>query len=386
MLKKKRIVILGSTGSIGRQALEIIRMHSDRYEVVGLSAYSNIDLLELQIKEFDPLCIAVSDTQKASLLRQRMPDKDIRTGREGINNLASLDDADIVLVSVVGIAGLEPTLTAIKNNKIVALATKEAMVTGGHLVESELKRSKGCIIPVDSEHSAIFQCLKASYNPDREIKRILLTASGGPFKGWPVEDLKQVTPQQALKHPNWNMGKRITIDSATMMNKGFEIIEARWLFNVRPDQIDVLVHPQSIVHSMVEFVDSSIIAQMGLPDMRMAIGYAFSYPERLTTGVGDLDLNVISKLTFEYPDMDAFKCLKLAKNALNTGGSMPTVLNAADEAAVALFLNGSIAFTDIADIIEWAMQAHVPLSNPSLEEIHSVDAQTRMFVNNLAKG
>ncbi|AEE97083.1 1-deoxy-D-xylulose-5-phosphate reductoisomerase [Mahella australiensis] len=386
MLKKKRIVILGSTGSIGRQALEIIRMHSDRYEVVGLSAYSNIDLLELQIKEFDPLYIAVSDTQKASLLRQRMPDKDIRTGREGINNLASLDDADIVLVSVVGIAGLEPTLTAIKNNKIVALATKEAMVTGGHLVESELKRSKGYIIPVDSEHSAIFQCLKASYNPDREIKRILLTASGGPFKGWPVEDLKQVTPQQALKHPNWNMGKRITIDSATMMNKGFEIIEARWLFNVRPDQIDVLVHPQSIVHSMVEFVDSSIIAQMGLPDMRMAIGYAFSYPERLTTGVGDLDLSVISKLTFEYPDMDAFKCLKLAKNALNTGGSMPTVLNAADEAAVALFLNGSIAFTDIADIIERAMQAHVPLPNPSLEEIHSVDAQTRMFVNNLAKG
>jgi 1-deoxy-D-xylulose-5-phosphate reductoisomerase len=386
MLKKKRIVILGSTGSIGRQALEIIRMHSDRYEVVGLSAYSNIDLLELQIKEFDPLCIAVSDAQKASLLRQRMPDKDIRTGREGINNLASLDDADMVLVSVVGIAGLEPTLTAIKNNKIVALATKEAMVTGGHLVESELKRSKGCIIPVDSEHSAIFQCLKASYNPDREIKKILLTASGGPFKGWSVEDLKQVTPQQALKHPNWNMGKRITIDSATMMNKGFEIIEARWLFGVQPDQIDVLVHPQSIVHSMVEFVDSSIIAQMGLPDMRMAIGYAFSYPERLPTGVGDLDLNVISKLTFEYPDMDAFKCLKLAKNALNTGGSMPTVLNAADEAAVDLFLNGSIAFTDIADMIERAMQAHVPLSNPSLEDIYSIDAQTRMFVNNLAKG
>lgn len=386
MPKKKRIVILGSTGSIGRQALEIIRMHSDRYEVAGLSAYGNIDLLELQIKEFDPLCIAVSDTQKASLLRQRMPDKDIRAGREGVNSLAALDDADIVLVSVVGIAGLEPTLAAIKNNKIVALATKEAMVTGGHLIESELKRGSGRIIPVDSEHSAIFQCLKASYNPDREIKKILLTASGGPFKGWPAQDLKQVTPQQALKHPNWNMGKRITIDSATMMNKGFEIIEARWLFGVRPDQIDVLVHPQSIVHSMVEFVDNSIIAQMGVPDMRLAIGYAFSYPERLPTGVEDLDLSAIGKLTFEYPDIDTFKCLKLAKDALNIGGSMPTVLNAADETAVELFLKGRIGFIDIADMIEKAMQAHVPLSDPFLDEIYSVDVQTRRFVNNLAKG
>lgn len=386
MMNKKRIVILGSTGSIGQQALDVIKLHSDLYEVIGLSANNNIDLLEQQIKEFESPYIAVRDVNKGGILKERMPDKNILIGPDGVNELASLPEADIVLIAVVGIAGLKPTLIALENDKTVALATKEAMVTGGHLIEAVLRQGHGSIIPVDSEHSAIYQCLHASSHPGQEIKRILLTASGGPFRGWTINELKKVTPQQALNHPNWRMGKRITVDSATMMNKGFEIIEAHWLFNVTLEQIEVIVHPQSIIHSMVEFVDHSIIAQMGMPDMRVAISYALSYPMRVSSGAKELDLTSVSSLTFEQPDEATFKCLRLAKEALRIGGTMPVVLNAADEVAVEMFLQGRIGFTDIADVIEKAMDAHAPLPNPSLEEIYAADAATRRFVNNKLEG
>lgn len=386
MRSKKRIVILGSTGSIGRQALDVIRMHSDEYEVVGLSANSNVELLEQQVNEFKPLYVAVGDEDRASLLEQHIPDLEVYKGQEGVTRLAAVPEADMILVAVVGVAGLGPTLKAIEVGKDVALATKEAMVTGGHLITSALRHSAGRIIPVDSEHSAIFQCLKAAGRSNKEVRRLLLTASGGPFRGWQPERLKEVTPQQALKHPNWNMGNRITVDSATMMNKGFELIEARWLFDVMPNQIDVVIHPQSIIHSMVEFIDGSIIAQMSVPDMRVAIGYAFSYPERRPTGVPYLDLSAIGSLSFEKPDMDTFRCLKLAREALSIGGTMTAVLNAADEAAVRLFLDGRIGFMDIADIVERAMDSHKIIANPSLEDIYSVDAQVKEFVNNLLEG
>ncbi len=374
-----KISILGSTGSIGTQTLSIARDYKG-IEVKAITANSNIELLEEQAREFKPELVAVMNEEKARELKIKLADTDIRVvgGKEGLIEAASVNSAQTVVTAVVGISGLEPTIEAIKAKKNIALANKETLVTGGHIVTSLAKENGISILPVDSEHSAIFQSLMG--NNHRDIKRILLTASGGPFFGKKKNELKNITPQDALKHPNWDMGAKVTIDSSTLVNKGLEIIEAKWLFDVDIDQIKVLVHRQSIVHSMVEFRDNGIIAQLGAPDMRLPIQFALTYPDRLLMKGNELDFSKFSNLTFDEPDTETFYALELAKRAGREGGTLPTVFNSADEVAVEMFLNGEISYLEISEKIQYAMENIKNIQKPTLEEILLTDKEARNLV------
>lgn len=375
MKNKRRISILGSTGSIGTQTLDVARNLGT--EVLGLSANSSIELLEKQIREFQPRAVSVGNEELAQNLTKRIHgmDVDIYYGLEGLKKIASMEEVDTVVTSVVGVAGLIPTMEAIGKGKNIALANKETLVAGGQIVMAEAQKQGVEILPVDSEHSAIFQSLMG--NNKKNVSKILLTASGGPFRGMKKEELKSVTLEQALKHPNWSMGSKITIDSATMMNKGLEVIEAKWLFGMEAEQIEVLVHPQSIIHSAVEYIDGSVIAQLGSPDMRIPIQFALTYPERNTNSFSKLDFFKTPNLTFEKPDYEAFPCLRLAFEALRIGGTMPVVLNAANEIAVSLFQGRKIGFLDIPRIIEAVMGRHTVNIMPSLDDIIEVDNWAR---------
>lgn len=371
----KKIAILGSTGSIGTQTLEVVRENKD-IEVLGLAAGKNIELLEQQIREFHPVCVAVWSEGKAEELKVKIADTDTRvvTGMEGLIEIATLEKAEILVTAIVGMIGLRPTIAAIQAGKDIALANKETMVTAGHLIMPMAKEYNVRILPVDSEHSAIFQSLQG--NKGNPIHKILLTASGGPFRGKKEEDLLNIRVEDALKHPNWSMGQKITIDSSTMVNKGLEVIEAKWLFDVNVDQIQVVVQPQSVIHSMVEYEDGAVMAQLGTPDMKLPIQYALYYPERRYLPGDRLDFWEMGKLNFEKPDMETFYGLKLAYKAGREGGSLPTVLNAANELAVSKFLKREVKYLEIMEIIEDCMNAHKNIANPSLEQILQTEAET----------
>lgn len=374
----KKIAILGSTGSIGRNALQVIEQYPDRFQIVALAAGKNIDLLAEQINRFQPKLAAVLDQQLAKdLLGRLQPDTGVKVlaGSEGYQQVASCADAEMILSSMVGAAGLIPTLGAIRAGKDVALANKETLVMAGALVMEEVRRYQVRLLPVDSEHNAIFQALEGHRRED--LKRILLTASGGPFLKIPKEKIETVTPAQALAHPNWDMGRKITIDSATLMNKGLEVIEAKWLFDVPVEKIDVHIHPQSIVHSMVEYVDGSVIAQMGIPDMRIPIAYALAYPERLGLDLPSLNFYTVQTLTFQEPDLSRFPCLNLAFSACKEGGTMPAVLNAANEVAVQAFLDNRISFMGIPRLVDQVMQEHAVEPGIELEAFLAADTWAR---------
>ena len=372
----KKIGILGSTGSIGTQTLEIVRNYREEIQVTALAAGSNAAALEEQIRELKPLVAALWDEKVCRDLRERVRDLDVKilTGMEGLLEIAAMDEVEALVTAVVGMIGVRPTLTAIEHGKDILLANKETLVTAGHLL-MPLARKKGvAILPVDSEHSAIFQSLNGEKKS--QIRKILLTASGGPFRGKKREQLTGMQAEDALKHPNWNMGKKITIDSATLVNKGLEVMEAKWLFDVDLDQIQVVVQPQSIIHSMVEYVDGSIIAQLGLPDMKLPIQYALFYPDRRPMMAPSLDFYELAQITFERPDTETFRGLALAFDAMRAGGSMPTVYNAANEKAVSLFLNHQITFLQIPDIIEMCMDKHKVIQSPGVEEILETESWT----------
>lgn len=365
----KKIAILGSTGSIGTQTLDVVREHSDELQVVALAAGSNKERLKEQIKEFHPKLVSLSDEKKAQELKEELAGEQVEVvcGMEGLIEVAGADSADVVVTAVVGMMGILPTMEAIKKGKDIALANKETLVTAGHLIIPMAKEYGVSILPVDSEHSAIFQSLQGE--PKAALDKILLTASGGPFRGKSAEFLETVTFEDALNHPNWSMGPKITIDSSTMVNKGLEVMEAKWLFGVDYSQIEVVIQPQSIIHSMVQYVDGAIIAQLGTPDMRVPIEYALFYPERRSLSGDRLDFSKLSQITFEKPDYKVFRGLSLAIEAGKTGGTMPTVFNAANERAVAKFLKGEIKYTDIVRSIEKCMDAHKVSAHPDLEEI-----------------
>jgi 1-deoxy-D-xylulose-5-phosphate reductoisomerase len=369
----KKISILGSTGSIGVSTLEIVAAHPDRFRVVALSAGSNLELLCRQIELFSPQLVAVISEESAQQLRTMLPGRkpEIMHGVTGMIAVATVAEAEMVVAAIVGAAGLVPTAAAIKAGKDVALANKETLVTAGHLIMEMVKEQGVSLYPVDSEHSAVFQSFQGHRRED--VRRVILTASGGPFRNFPLEKLAQVSIADALNHPNWSMGQKITIDSATMMNKGLEVIEARWLFDMPAEQIAVNIHPQSIIHSMVEYVDGCVMAQLGVPDMKAPIAYALTYPERVPTGVKPLDLPALTGLTFFNPDYTRFPALKLAYQALAAGESMPAVLNAANEVAVEAFLGGMIRFIDIPVAIERTMDAHQPHALSTIEEVLFVD-------------
>ena len=372
----KKIAILGSTGSIGTQALDIIERNRSYFKIEALSAHNNIELLKEQIDKFKPRVVTVVDKEKAEILKSKISSKtQILDGQGDLKEIASIKKQDMVLEAVVGIAGLEATIAALSTGNDVALANKETLVAGGQLVMNTAKVHGSSIIPVDSEHSAILQCIQGARKKD--IKGIVLTASGGPFRGYTREDLEKVTVEDALKHPNWVMGQKITIDSATLMNKGLELIEAKWLFDLDIEQIKVVIHPESIIHSMVEFIDNSVLAQLGLADMRIPILYALTYPERMPSPVESLDLLKLKKLSFEEADLETFSCLKLAINAIEIGGTMPVVLNAANEIAVKKFLDRKIGFNEIASLVKEAMKNHKPINEPVLEDILRVDQAIR---------
>lgn len=365
----KKIAILGSTGSIGAQTLDVVREHSDELQVVALAAGSNKERLKEQIKEFHPKLVSLSDEKKAQELKEELAGEQVEVvcGMEGLIEVAGADSADVVVTAVVGMMGILPTMEAIKKGKDIALANKETLVTASHLIIPMAKEYGVSILPVDSEHSAIFQSLQGE--PKAALDKILLTASGGPFRGKSAEFLETVTLEDALNHPNWSMGPKITIDSSTMVNKGLEVMEAKWLFGVDYSQIEVVIQPQSIIHSMVQYVDGAIIAQLGTPDMRVPIEYALFYPERRSLSGDRLDFSKLSQITFEKPDYKVFRGLSLAIEAGKTGGTMPTVFNAANERAVAKFLKGEIKYTDIVRSIEKCMDAHKVSAHPDLEEI-----------------
>lgn len=368
----KKIAILGSTGSIGTQTLDIVSKNDD-LQVVGIAAGRNIELLEKQIRQFSPRLAAVGDEKKAQELKLRVQDTNCKVvgGMEGLIELAVMEEAEILVTAIVGMIGIRPTVAAICAGKHIALANKETLVTAGHIIMPLAKEHDVKILPVDSEHSAIFQALNGE-NP-KTIEKLLITASGGPFRGKKTEELKNIRVEDALKHPNWAMGQKITIDSATLVNKGLEVMEAKWLFDVDLDRIQVVVQPQSVIHSMIEFQDGSIMAQLGTPDMRLPIQYALYEGKRKYLDGERLDFAKLASITFENPDMDTFKGLPLAMQASKTGGSMPTVFNAANEKAVALFLNRKIGFLDIYEIIENAMNEHTLILNPTVEEIISIE-------------
>ena len=365
----KKIAILGSTGSIGTQTLDVIRAHSDELEVVALAAGSNKERLKEQIREFHPELVSLSDEKKAQELKEELAGEAVEVvcGMDGLIEVAGIDSADVVVTAVVGMMGILPTMEAIRKGKDIALANKETLVTAGHLIIPMAREYGVSILPVDSEHSAIFQCLQGE--PKKALDKILLTASGGPFRGKSAEFLETVTLEDALNHPNWSMGPKITIDSSTMVNKGLEVMEAKWLFGVDYSQIEVVIQPQSIIHSMVQYIDGAVIAQLGTPDMRVPIEYALFYPERRSLPGDRLDFSKLSQITFEKPDYKVFRGLSLAIEAGKAGGTMPTVFNAANERAVAKFLKGEIKYTDIVRSIEKCMDAHKVSAHPDLEEI-----------------
>lgn len=366
----KNVAILGSTGSIGTQTLDVIRNNND-LNLVAISAGSNITLLEEQIREFHPQLVAVWSENNAKLLTTAIADVTptckVVYGMEGLLEVATIESSDILITAVVGMIGIKPTIAAIKAKKDIGLANKETLVTAGHIIMPLAKEYNVSILPVDSEHSAIFQCLNGE--KQNKIHKILLTASGGPFRGMSKKDLELVTLDMALRHPNWSMGKKITIDSATMVNKGLEVIEAKWLFGVEPSQIEVVVQPQSIIHSMVEFEDGAVMAQLGTPDMRLPIQYALYYPNRVFLSGKRLDFSKLSEITFQKPDLETFSGLKYAYEAIECGGSMPTVLNAANELAVAKFLNKKVRFLDIYEMIQFCMERHKVIENPTVDDI-----------------
>lgn len=368
-MRKRRIAILGSTGSIGTQTLDVIRRHPDMFEVELISARRNVDLLTKQSIEFDAANVVICEESKYKETADALQDKGIKvwSGVDSLCELVKMSSVDIVVGAMVGFSGLRPTLAALEAGKTVALANKETLVAAGPIVIRTMLEHNAVILPVDSEHSAIFQCLLASKG--NSVEKIHLTASGGPFRTWERARIAAATAQQALKHPNWNMGAKVTIDSATMMNKGFEVIEAKWLFDLNPDQINVVVHPESIIHSMVEFEDGAVIAQMGCPDMREPIGFALSYPQRVSVGNKKLDFASMGHLSFEAPDMKKFPCLELAYDAIKRGGNVPCALNAANEVTVAAYLKGLIGFYDIARINEKCMLGMNFAADPSLEDI-----------------
>jgi len=384
----KRITILGSTGSIGKNALEIISSYRNRFKVVALTAGNNIDLLEKQIKSFSPELVAVADSVAARKLQKRIgkkpfPHLQILSGQNGIAEAAAYKDSDFVLSAIVGAAGLVPTISAIRSGKTIGLANKESLVMAGRIIIEESKKYGVRILPVDSEHSAIFQCIEGHRKSD--VRRIILTASGGPFAGKSIDELNDIKPEDALKHPKWKMGKKITIDSATLMNKGLEVIEAHYLFSLPPQMIDVVIHPQSIVHSVVEFNDRSCIAQLSIPDMKGPIAYALSYPQRLKDVIYGLNLEEIGSLTFHKPDNKCFPCLSYAYMTIKSGGTMPAVLNAANEVAVNAFLKGAIGFTDIPAVIKITMDRHIVNPETELDVIMEADRWARKKAEEVIK-
>jgi 1-deoxy-D-xylulose-5-phosphate reductoisomerase len=376
----KRIAILGSTGSIGKQTLEVIASHPDQFQVEVLTANASAELLIEQALQYKPNSVVIADESKYELVKEALWSKDIKVfaGKKALAQIVESTEVDIVLTALVGFSGLEPTLNAIKAKKPIALANKETLVVAGELVTQLAKENAVNLLPVDSEHSAIFQCLAGEWqNP---IEKIYLTASGGPFRGKKAEELSLVTKAQALKHPNWTMGAKITIDSATLMNKGLEVIEARWLFHLKPEQIDVIVHPQSIIHSIVQFQDGSMKAQMGLPDMKLPIQYALAYPKRIKSDFPRFNFLDHPSFTFEKADTDTFRCLNLAFDAMTKGGNMPCIMNAANEVAVALFLEDKIGFLDIARVVEETMHSATFIAKPNLEDYLQSDAEARQKV------
>lgn len=374
----KRISILGATGSIGVQALEIISKYPKHFEIIALSTNENVDLLSEQVSRYKPKYVAIADEEKANRFNSTAANIKVDIGNNSIASIAALPEIDIVLNAIVGIAGLKPTLAALEAKKDVALANKESLVAAGSIVMKTAKRNGCRVIPVDSEHSAIYQCLSNS-NDLKEVRKIHLTASGGPFREFDKFSLKSVTVEQALNHPKWNMGKKITVDSATLMNKGLEVIEAKWLFGISHEQIDVIIHPQSVIHSMVEYVDGSVIAQIAATDMRLPILYALSQPQRLRSDIPKLDFFNLPPLTFEEPDLQRFPCLGFAYESLKTGGTMPAVLNAANEVAVGMFLRREITFEEIPKMVEKAMNIHSAIQNPDIYDILDADSTTRLI-------
>lgn len=380
---KKQIAVLGSTGSIGTQALEVIADNSDRFEVYAITANNQVDLLIEQARRYRPEVVVIANEIHYSRLRDALSDLPVKVfaGADAVAQVAAMEPVDIVLTAMVGYSGLKPTISAIRAGKKIALANKETLVVAGELICDLVEKHKSAILPVDSEHSAIFQCLAGEGN--NPIEKLILTASGGPFRTKSMAELEHVTSAQALKHPNWDMGAKITIDSASLMNKGFEIIEAKWLFGVAPEQIDVVVHPQSIIHSMVQFTDGSVKAQLGLPDMKLPIQYAFTYPERIKSNFPRLDFNLCSQFTFEQPDTERFRNLAYAYFAMERGGNMPCILNAANEIVVAEFLKDKIGFIQMSDIIEDVMEKAYFVEKPSYEDYVSTDAATRILTQRI---
>ena len=379
----KNIVLLGSTGSIGTQTLDVVRSYKEDLHVVALAAGSSVEKMEQQIREFSPSYAVMWSEEAAKDLKQRVSDLQVQvlTGMDGLLAISVLPEADVVLTAIVGMIGIRPTIAAIEAGKDIALANKETLVTAGHIIMPLAKKHGVKILPVDSEHSAIFQSLNGE--PKDKIRQILLTASGGPFRGFTKEQLTNVKAADALKHPNWTMGAKITIDSASMMNKGFEMIEAKWLFDVTPDQVQVVVHPQSVIHSMVQFEDGAVIAQLGIPDMKLPIAYAFSFPTRMRSMAPRLDFNQYSTLTFEEPDMERFRNLAFAFEAARQGGNMPCILNAANEVVVAAFLQDRIGFLQMSDVIEQTMRKASFIVNPSYEDYVATDTEARRLAAEL---
>lgn len=376
----KKIGILGSTGSIGTQTLEIVRSNPD-LQVIALAAGSNVSLMEQQVREFHPMLAVMGSEEAAADLKNRIADTDTRVsaGMEGMLELAVLPQMEVLVTAIVGMIGIRPTIAAIKAGKTIALANKETLVTAGHIIMPLAKEKGVSILPVDSEHSAIFQSMHGE-NRER-VSKILLTASGGPFRGKKTEELQDITVEDALKHPNWSMGRKITVDSATLVNKGLEVMEAKWLFDVEPEQIQVVVHPQSIIHSMVEYVDGGIMAQLGMPDMKLPIQYALFYPDRRPMDGRRVDFFALKSISFEEPDIKTFRGLQLAYDAIAAGGSMPTVFNAANEKAVGLFLDKKIRFLAIYDLIQGAMEQHKVIANPTVDEILEAEAQAHAYIS-----
>lgn len=382
-MKKRQLAILGSTGSIGTQALEVVSEHSDLFEVYALTANNQVDLLINQARKYMPEVVVIANERKYPELKEALEDLPIKVwaGADAIAQMVQSEPIDMVLTAMVGYSGLRPTISAIKAGKAIALANKETLVVAGELIMKLAAEHKVPILPVDSEHSAIFQCLTGAY--DNSIEKILLTASGGPFRRKTLEELATVTKAQALRHPNWTMGAKITIHSASMMNKGFEMIEAKWLFDVTPDQVQVVVHPQSVIHSMVQFEDGAVIAQLGIPDMKLPIAYAFSFPTRMRSMAPRLDFNQYSTLTFEEPDMERFRNLAFAFEAARQGGNMPCILNAANEVVVAAFLQDRIGFLQMSDVIERTMRKASFIVNPSYEDYVATDTEARRLAAEL---
>lgn len=380
-MKKKQIAILGSTGSIGTQALQVIEEHPELYEAYALTANNQVELLAAQARKFMPVAVVIANESKYLQLKELLSDLPIQVyaGADALCEIVEAKPIDVVLAAMVGYAGLRPTMNAIRAGKAIALANKETLVVAGELINSLASQYYTPILPVDSEHSAIFQCLE----PNNVLEKVILTASGGPFRQFTMEQLKHVTKEQALKHPNWEMGAKITIDSATMMNKGFEVIEAKWLFDVRPEQIEVVVHPQSVIHSMVQYEDGAVKAQLGMPDMRLPILYAFSYPQRIKTSFDRLDFSIIKELTFEEPDMKRFRCLAFAYEALRQGGNMACIVNAANEVVVSAFLHDRISFLRMSDVIEKAMQKVAFIQTPTYDDYVATDAEARRIAESL---